>query len=128
LNLLGKYRYEVLTVGITRDSITLMNKRSDHGKRVKQVLAPLIGAALVTYFAYHAVQGDRGLLAWWQLRHQMAALELELESIETEREYLEHKISLMRPESVDLDMLDEQTRSVLALARPGEFVIIPSTR
>lgn len=92
------------------------------------MLAPLIGAALVTYFAYHAVQGDRGLLAWWQLRQQMAAVEVDLASIEIERGHLEHKISLMRPESIDLDMLDEQTRGVLAFARPGEFVVIPEAR
>lgn len=104
-----------------------MSKRIDPSKRAKQVLAPLIGAALVTYFAYHAVQGDRGLLAWWQLRQQMEAVEVELASIAQERALLEHKISLMRPESIDLDMLDEQTRQVLAFAQPDEFVIIPET-
>lgn len=105
-----------------------MSKRSDHSKRVKQVLAPLIGAALVTYFAYHAVQGDRGLLAWWQLRQQMDAVEVELASVEQDRAFLEHKISLMRPESINLDMLDEQTRQVLAFAQPGEYIIIPDSR
>ncbi len=98
---------------------------SDHTKKAKQVLAPLLGAALVTYFAYHAVQGDRGLLAWWQLRQQMDASELELASISAEREYLESMISLLRPESLDLDMLDEQTRRTLAFAQPKELLIIP---
>lgn len=105
-----------------------MSKRSEHSnhsKRAKQVLVPLIGAALVTYFAYHAVQGDRGLLAWWQLRQKMDAVEMELASVQRERAYLEHKTSLMRPESIDLDMLDEQTRGVLAFAQPGDYVIIP---
>lgn len=97
----------------------------DYSKKIKQVLAPLLGAALVTYFTYHAVQGDRGLLAWWQLRQQMDAAEVDLAAITAEREYLESMISLLRPENLDLDMLDEQTRRVLAFARPNEFLIIP---
>lgn len=105
-----------------------MSKRSDHSKKAKQVLVPLIGAALVTYFAYHAVQGDRGLLAWWQLRQKMDAVELELASIQQDRANLEHKTSLMRPENIDLDMLDEQTRRVLAFAQPGDYVIIPDVQ
>jgi cell division protein FtsB len=99
---------------------------TDPTKKAKQVLAPLLGAALVTYFAYHAVQGDRGLLAWWQLRQQMDAAEIELASIKAERDYLENMISLLRPENLDLDMLDEQTRRVLAFAQPGEYLIIPT--
>ena len=102
-----------------------MAKAVDHTKKAKQVLAPLLAAALVTYFAYHAVQGDRGLLAWWQVRQQMDASEVELASIKAEREYLEGMISLLHPESLDLDMLDEQTRRVLAFAQPDELLIIP---
>lgn len=105
-----------------------MSKRPDHSKRAKQVLVPLIGAALVTYFVYHAIQGDRGLLAWWQLRQTMDAVELELASIQQDRVYLEHKTSLMRPENIDLDMLDEQTRRVLAFAQPGDYVVIPDSQ
>ncbi|MDG2244050.1 MAG: septum formation initiator family protein [Rhodospirillaceae bacterium] len=101
---------------------------TDPTKKAKQVLAPLLGAALVTYFAYHAVQGDRGLLAWWQLRQQMDATEVELASINAERESLEDMISLLRPENLDSDMLDEQTRSVLAFARPSEYLIMPTDR
>jgi cell division protein FtsB len=103
-----------------------MARGSEHSKKAKQVLAPLLGAALVTYFAYHAVQGDRGLLAWWQLRHHMETAELNLASVQAERAALEHKISLLRPDSLDLDMLDEQTRRVLAFATPNEFLIIPT--
>lgn len=102
--------------------------RGEHSKKAKQVLAPLLGAALVTYFAYHAVQGDRGLLAWWQVRQQMTAAETDLALIQAERERLESRISLLRPDSLDLDMLGEQTRRVLAFAKPNEFVIIPESR
>ncbi len=92
------------------------------------MLAPLLGAALVTYFAYHTVQGDRGLLAWWQLRYQMEAAEIELAQVSATRAFLEHRVSLLKPESLDLDMLDERTRAILAFAGPDEFIIIPPKR
>ena len=66
------------------------------------------------------------MLAWWQLRHHMETAELNLASVQAERAALEHKISLLRPDSLNLDMLDEQTRRVLAFATPNEFLIIPT--
>jgi cell division protein FtsB len=32
-------------------------------RRIRPVLAPVIGASLFAYFSYHAIQGDRGILA-----------------------------------------------------------------
>ncbi|MEQ8736488.1 MAG: septum formation initiator family protein [Rhodospirillaceae bacterium] len=80
----------------------------------------------MTYFAYHAVQGDRGLLAWWQLRHQLEAAQTDLAVIQGERVNIEHKIALLQPGSLDRDMLDEQTRRVLAFIQPNELLIIPT--
>ena len=100
----------------------------EHSKKAKQALVTLLGAALVTYFAYHAVQGDRGLLAWWQVRQQMSAAETDLALIQAERELLESRVSLLRPDSLDLDMLGEKTRGVLAFSQPNEFLIIPEQR
>lgn len=101
-----------------------MKRASDPSKKLRQVLAPLLGSALIAYFAYHMVQGDRGLLAWWQLRYQIETADQDLGRVAAERAQLQHRISLLRPESLDLDMLDEQTREVLALARPNEILVI----
>ena len=38
-------------------------------------------------------------------------------------EALERRVHLMRPSSIDPDMLDEQVRSVLGFAREGELII-----
>lgn len=96
----------------------------DHSKKAKQILPPVLGAALMAYFAYHAVQGDRGLLAWWQLQYQTDAIQTELSLLRAQRSDLEHRISLLNPESLDLDLLDEQARRVFAYAKPDELIII----
>ena len=103
-----------------------MVRTVDHSKKAKRVLTPLLGAALMAYFAYHAVQGDRGMLAWWQLRYQMEITAEELKEVREDRASLEHRISLLRPESLDRDLLDEQTRDLFAYVQPNELIIIPN--
>ncbi len=102
-----------------------MARPGEHSKKAKQVLIPILGVALMAYFAFHAVQGDRGLLAWWQLRYQMDAANADLEILRGKRADLEHKIALLSPESLNLDMLDERTRALFAYARPDELIVIP---
>lgn len=83
-------------------------------------------ALVVTYFGYHAVSGDRGLVAWFQLEQEATELRKELELVQAERERLEHRVSLMRPESLDPDMIDIRAREVLNLAHPTEITILRS--
>ncbi len=44
-------------------------------------------------------------------------------AIREERLALERKVSLMRPESIDPDMLDELARSTLDFGKRGELVV-----
>lgn len=104
-----------------------MKRGMDQSRKVRQVLVPLLGSALIAYFAYHMVHGDRGLFAWWQMRQQIEAADADLAAVTAERDWLQNCISLLRPDSLDLDMLDEQTRSVLALGRAEDILLIPST-
>jgi cell division protein FtsB len=39
--------------------------------RARQIIGPVLGFALCAYFAYHLVEGDRGLLALWNLQTQV---------------------------------------------------------
>ena len=91
--------------------------------RLRQILVPLMGAALMAYFAYHAVQGDRGLIAWWKLSYQIERTELALAEVTAQRKVLEHRVSLLRPESLDRDMLEERARIMLGYVHPKEHVV-----
>ena len=84
-----------------------MKMRNDLRQRLRHVLGPLTGAALIAYFGYHAVQGDRGLLAWWSLRYEIEKADYELAAVTAEKKLIEHRVSLLRPESLDRDMLEE---------------------
>jgi cell division protein FtsB len=85
---------------------------------------PLLMLALVGYFSYFAVLGNHGLLRWSRLQAVVEAKQAELEKLSAERISLERRVSLMRPESVDDDMLEEQARSRLGLTEADEVVIL----
>jgi cell division protein FtsB len=75
------------------------------------------------YFAYHAVEGDYGLLALGRLQDRVASLETELAAAQHERERMENHVALMRPKSLDRDMIDERAREALNMADAKDLVI-----
>ncbi|HSD34245.1 MAG TPA: septum formation initiator family protein, partial [Alphaproteobacteria bacterium] len=77
-----------------------------------------------SYFAYHAVEGDRGLRSWLKLRQEIADAKSSEAELAAERDRLERRVALLRPESLDRDMLEERARAVLNLARPEDRVIL----
>ena len=93
-------------------------------RRAPGILPPLLGALAFSYFAYHAVEGDRGLRSWLKLRQEIAAAKSTEAGLAAERTVLERRVALLRPESLDRDMLEERARAVLDLARPEERVIL----
>lgn len=84
--------------------------------------------ALVLYFGYFAINGNHGLLAWLRLQHEIEATQVDLDRLQAERMPLEHRVRLLRPESVDPDLLEEQARARLGLAEPDEVVILKDRR
>lgn len=96
-------------------------------RRAGQLLGPTLGACLAIYFAYHAVQGERGMLSWWQLTQQVDTARATLAETSVRRAILEHRVSLMRPESLDRDMLDERARLMLNQVGKNEIVIFGDT-
>lgn len=75
------------------------------------------------YFAYHSVEGDYGLFALGKLKEREALLESELAKARAEREQMESHVALMRPESLERDMIDERAREALNMADAKDLVI-----
>lgn len=92
-------------------------------RRLRHIIGPLIGVGAVAYFAYHTVEGDRGVLAWIRLKNEILEAELQLAKVTTERQALEHRVLLLRPDHLDPDMLEERSRAMLNMGRDGEVVI-----
>ena len=93
-------------------------------RRITQILGPVFAAAVVAYFAFYTVEGERGLLALTRLQAQAAQAELAYAEIKAEREALEFKVTSLRPDSLDVDRLDERTRTLLNDSQHGELIIL----
>jgi len=87
-------------------------------------MGPLIGLGAVGYFAYHTVEGDRGVLAWMHLRNDIVDAELQLAKVTSERQQLEHRVLLLRPDHLDPDMLEERARAMLNMGRADEVEVL----
>lgn len=86
----------------------------------------LLAGLLIAYFGMHAYSGNRGLKAKEDLASQMSSLSAELDKLKAERTDWQRRVALLRPESVDPDMLDEQARALLDYVHPRDLVL--STR
>jgi cell division protein FtsB len=93
-------------------------------KRTWQMVASVVGACIVGYFLYHTVEGERGWVAQMRLQNEVDAQRETLTRLEKDTADLERRVHLMRPESLDPDLLDEQSRKQLNYSKPNEIVII----
>jgi cell division protein FtsB len=79
--------------------------------------------ALLGYFAWNALHGARGYPYRDQLSNQLAALTKDVEALTQQRQVIESKVKLMRPESIDPDLLDELARRELFLGKPNDIIV-----
>jgi cell division protein FtsB len=88
-----------------------------------------IGAALlIGYFGVNAYTGAHGLRAKQDLVQQMDELSKELARLKLERATWEHRVSLLRTERLDPDMLDERARAMLDYVHPNDLVLMRKPR
>jgi len=91
--------------------------------RLGRAVVPLALICLMVYFAYHAVQGDHGLMRLVEKREAREAIWRELADARAVREALERDVALLRLGSLDPDLLDERARAALGYAHPDELVV-----
>lgn len=97
-------------------------------KRQRHVLLPLLFAVVFGYFAYHLMEGERGVFAFRLLREEVTKAEDTLAEITATRKTWEKRVALLRSQSLDPDMLDERARTLLNVGKPDEIVIVTPTR
>lgn len=96
-----------------------------HKKRnTGALIVPAITAVFLSYFGYHAFNGDYGIYSKYRLEEQVALRQAELDRLTAERMKLEQRVQLLHDGTLEKDMLDENARRALNLALPDEIVIM----
>ncbi|NIZ13728.1 septum formation initiator family protein [Phaeobacter sp. HF9A] len=78
---------------------------------------------LSAYFTFAAVQGDFGLFRRVEIQAEAESLALDLDRLNQEIAGMENLTRRLSDDYLDLDLLDQQARSVLGLARADEIII-----
>jgi cell division protein FtsB len=99
-------------------------------RRLSALLMPLalyaVSAGASSYFIWHAWNGNRGLKAKVEYRAQAKSLQTELADLKAERFGLERRIAMMRAESVERDILEEEARRQLGRVHRNDVVVFLS--
>ncbi|HET9716395.1 MAG TPA: septum formation initiator family protein [Pseudolabrys sp.] len=85
-------------------------------------------ALFIGYFAANAYTGNHGLRAQQDLEQELSALKTELAQLKAERSLWEHKVSLLRSESIDPDMLDERARALIGYVDRRDLILLLDRR
>ena len=83
----------------------------------------VVAILLALYFTFAAVQGNFGLFQRAEIDAEARELEKTLASLQTELDRMENLTLRLSDDYLDLDLLDEQARSVLGVLRSDEIVI-----
>jgi cell division protein FtsB len=97
-----------------------MQRLSRHRLELVVGIASLM---LLGYFAWQGFSGSRSIHFRDRLALQYAQVSADLATVANRRKLLEERVQQMRPESVDVDLVDEFARRDLSLAHGNEFVI-----
>ncbi|PIW31270.1 MAG: septum formation initiator [Rhodospirillales bacterium CG15_BIG_FIL_POST_REV_8_21_14_020_66_15] len=92
-------------------------------KKLAGALGPSLGVLACAYFAYHAVHGERGVTSLVLLQDKVAEAEILADDLKAQREEWEHRVELLSPQALDLDMLEERARLMLNVGFERDYVI-----
>jgi len=88
----------------------------------------ILAAAFIGYFAVNAFTGNHGLRAQQDLDQQMTSIKDELDVLKSERAEWEQRVSLLRPDRIDPDMLEERGRALLDYVDPRDVTLLLKPR
>ena len=80
-------------------------------------------AFLLFYFSFHALTGERGILAQGERERTLVERSTELERLTAHRKDLEIRARLLRDDHLSADLLEERARALLGFADPRGYVI-----
>ena len=83
---------------------------------------------LTSYFVFSAVYGDNGILRRLEIEAELQNQYSALQNLNVEVTEMENLTERLSDSYLDLDLLDEQARSILGLIGKGEIIVPLSER
>lgn len=93
------------------------------GRRLRAAALPMLFLACCGYFVWHAIHGERGLIADEQRIAQIAEARAESDRVHRDLTAMERRVAGLRGEQLDRDQLDERARQLLNMLGRDEVVV-----
>ena len=87
-------------------------------------LLAVIGVCLSIYFCYHLIAGQRGYFSLIYLNNQVERMQTDYAALNEKRVAIEKRVVMMRPGSIDRDLLEERARHVLGFRHKDELILL----
>jgi cell division protein FtsB len=84
----------------------------------------VIATLLIGYFAVNAYTGAHGLIAKQDLDQEIGQLTAQLDAARAQRALWQRRVSLLKSDNIDPDLLDERARALLDYADPRDLVLM----
>ena len=78
---------------------------------------------LIGYLTWHAINGERSFSQADRLAERVVVLTAQRDEVREARLALDKRVALIRPETIDPDLLEELARTKLGFVRPNDLVI-----
>ena len=79
--------------------------------------------SLIGYLSWHAINGERSFSQAERLGERIETLKAERDEVQSQRLALDSRVALIRPESIDPDLLEELARIKLGFVRPNDVIL-----
>ncbi len=90
----------------------------------KRKLPVFVGFSLCIYFCYHTLDGERSYGKLLSLQNTASIQQNTLVTLKSERNALENKVAMLRPDSISADMLEEQVHIMLGYKHKDDISVI----
>ncbi len=80
--------------------------------------------AVLAYFGWYGYYGPRSLEHEKFIKAEVVKYQAELKLAEEQRDRLDARVALLRPQTIDPDMLDEMARKTLFFSAGDDFIVV----
>ncbi|MCB9943189.1 MAG: septum formation initiator family protein [Geminicoccaceae bacterium] len=98
---------------------------SEFSKSLGRHSATAVLVLVLAYFGYHAIHGERGLLAWIDQSRLVEIRRHELAGLEARRDDLQRRVGGLKENHVSPDLLEEELKKLGYVGHNEAIILVP---
>ena len=100
-----------------------MSRTLNVRKRIEKYYPYFFMPLIIIYLSFNIFDWNNGLLSHVRLDNKIKILENKINSLKTNNNLMQIKISSLQSSSLSSDLVDEQIRNVLGYGKSNEFIV-----